>query len=97
VKTSNVDKKMIPPLHRCFAFMVFVLVLVIHNKSLAELSRIFTKTLQFRFSSESPKVRAQQKKPTDFDQGRESVGCKTPNNFQKIISLGAPKLSSVAR
>lgn len=39
---------MIPPLHRCFAFMVSVLVLVIHNKSLAELSRIFTKTLQFR-------------------------------------------------
>ena len=61
--------------------MVLVLYLFIHNKSLADLSRIFTKTLQFRFSSESPKLRTQQKKPTDFDQGRGSVGCKMPNNL----------------
>ena len=84
---------MIPPQRRFFAFMVFVLVLVIHNKSLADLSRIFTKTLQFRLFRKSIE---RKKKPTDFDQDRVSVGCKMPNDFQEIISLGAPKLSSAA-
>jgi hypothetical protein len=84
---------MIPPQRRCFAFMVSVLVLVIHNKSLAELSRIFTKTLQFRLFRKS----IEHKKSPQTSTKAEclwAVKCLTIN--QEIISLGAPKLSSAA-
>lgn len=84
---------MIPPQRRFFAFMVFVLVLVIHNKSLADLSRIFTKTLQFRLFRKSIERKKSPQTSTKIE-CLWAVKCLTI--FQEIILLGAPKLSSAA-